>query len=89
MTGNTPPIHRVRSKGLLATLVYAATEDDIEQLAEVVHEAYLAKCSELQLSVKQQNAVIYSELSEESKELDRATVRAVLGALAEMVANDE
>lgn len=55
---------------------------DEERLAEAVHDAYLTTCARLGWPVKPANAVPYAELTEESKELDRASVRAVLAALA-------
>lgn len=51
---------------------------DIEHLAEAVHQAYLDTCDSIGWSVKPENRVPYSHLSEQSKELDRASVRAVL-----------
>ena len=54
---------------------------DIEALAATVHQAYLDTCHRLGWPVKPENQVPYSELSEDSKELDRASVRAVLHAL--------
>lgn len=54
---------------------------DIEILAEKVHQAYLDTCAKLGWDVKPENQVAYSELSDNSKELDRASVWAVLSAL--------
>lgn len=54
---------------------------DLEALAEAVHEAYLTTCKRLGWPIKPSNAVPYAELSEDSKELDRASVRAVLACL--------
>lgn len=51
---------------------------DLESLAEAVHEAYLTTCARLGWEVKESNRVPYAALSEASKELDRASVRAVL-----------
>ena len=51
---------------------------DIEKLAESVHNAYLITCKKLGWDVKPENQIPYSELIEDSKELDRASVRAVL-----------
>ena len=53
-------------------------EKDIEIMAERVHQAYLDTCDKLCWPVKLENQVSYAELSEDSKELDRASVRAVL-----------
>lgn len=54
---------------------------DLESMAEAVHNAYLATCAALGWSVKPENQVPYSALTEASKELDRASVRAVLACL--------
>lgn len=54
---------------------------DIEALAATVHQAYLDTCHRLGWPVKPENQVPYSELSEHARELDRASVRAVLHAL--------
>jgi hypothetical protein len=51
---------------------------EIEVMAEAVHNAYLETCARLGWPVKESNNVPYAELSEDSKELDRASVRAVL-----------
>lgn len=51
---------------------------DMEAMAESVHDAYLTTCDALGWGVKPENRVPYSELTEDSKELDRASVRAVL-----------
>lgn len=51
---------------------------DIEVLAEAVHEAYLDTCGRLGWPVKSENRVPYARLSDDGKELDRASVRAVL-----------
>lgn len=53
----------------------------IEALAAVVHQAYLDTCERLGWPVKPENQVPYTDLTEDSKELDRASVRAVLTAL--------
>lgn len=53
----------------------------IEQLAAAVHQAYLETCERLGWEVKPANRVPYEQLSEEAKELDRASVRAVLKAV--------
>ena len=57
------------------------SDDQIERLAGKVHDAYLATVGRLGLGFSQETQVPYSELSERYKELDRATVRAVLEAL--------
>jgi hypothetical protein len=51
---------------------------DLETLAAAVHDAYIDTCNALGWSIKPENRVHYSELTENSKELDRASVRAVL-----------
>lgn len=51
---------------------------DLEIMASAVHDAYLNTCNALGWGVKLENRVPYSELTENSKELDRASVRAVL-----------
>lgn len=51
---------------------------NMEQIAEAVHDAYLDTCKKLGWAVKPSNQVPYRDLTEESKELDRASVRAVL-----------
>lgn len=51
---------------------------DMEVMAASVHDAYLTTCDLLGWGVKPENRVPYSELTEDSKELDRASVRAVL-----------
>lgn len=58
-------------------------EGDIEKVAEAVHRAYLTTCEKLGWEVKPSNKVPYSELSEDSKELDRASVWAVLSILSD------
>jgi len=55
--------------------------DLVEVAAAAVHEAYLATCIRLGWDVRAENQVPYSELSWESQELDRASVRAVLAVL--------
>lgn len=50
----------------------------IDTVAAVVHLAYLDACRRLGWSVKPENRGNYESLSEESKELYRATARAVL-----------
>jgi len=54
---------------------------DIETMAEAVHQAYLDTCKKLGWPVKIENQVLYAGLSEDSKELDRASVRAVLNII--------
>jgi hypothetical protein len=54
---------------------------NIDHLAALVHQAYLDACARLGWTVRPDNAVPYEQLSEASKELDRATVRAVLDGL--------
>ena len=54
---------------------------DIEKLAESVHNAYLVTCKKLGWDVKPENQIPYSELIEDSKELDRASVWAVLDGI--------
>lgn len=54
---------------------------NIETLSEKVHLSYLETCKRLGLEVKPTNQVSYSELPEDSKELDRALVRTVANAL--------
>ena len=51
---------------------------NLEKLSELVHNAYLETCEKLGWEVKPENQIPYSELVEDSKELDRASVRAVL-----------
>jgi hypothetical protein len=53
----------------------------IEVMAAAVHQAYLDTCDRLGWSVKPENQVPYDALSEDSKELDRASVRAVLSVI--------
>lgn len=53
-------------------------DKDVESMAEAVHNTYLTTCKKLGWEVKTANLVPYSELSEDSKELDRASVRATL-----------
>lgn len=57
------------------------TTPTIEQMAASVHQAYLDTCARLGWGVKPENLVPYEDLSEDSKELDRASVRAVLACL--------
>lgn len=59
------------------------TQDPVEMeaMAEAVHQAYLDTCAQLGWDVKPANRVPYAALSEDSKELDRASVRAVLASL--------
>lgn len=60
--------------------------EEIEELAAAVHQAYLDTCARLGWEVKPSNLVPYAELSEDSKELDRASVRVVLSALQQQLA---
>ena len=54
---------------------------DVEAMAALVHQAYLDTCKKLGWPVKPENQIPYAALSEDSKELDRASVRAVLSYL--------
>jgi hypothetical protein len=54
---------------------------ELERVAAAVHDAYLTTCARLGWPAMPANQVPYAELSEESKELDRASVRAVLAAV--------
>lgn len=54
---------------------------ELEPMAEAVHQAYLDTCARLGWPVKPANQVPYTDLEEDSKELDRASVRAVLAYL--------
>lgn len=65
----------------LAETADGAPEVQMERLAAAVHQAYLNTCARLGWPVKLENQVPYAELAEDSKELDRASVRAVLNAL--------
>ena len=56
-------------------------ENDIEVMSEAVHQAYLDTCEKLGWDVKPENQIPYADLSEDSKELDRASVKAVLACL--------
>jgi len=60
----------------------APAGEALERMAEAVHQAYLDTCVRLGWEVKPSNLVPYAELSDDSKELDRASVRAVLAALS-------
>ena len=51
---------------------------DMEAMAASVHDSYLTTCDALGWDVKPENRVPYAELTDDSKELDRASVRAVL-----------
>jgi hypothetical protein len=64
---------------------------ETERLAALVHQAYLDTCARLGWEVSPSNQVPYAELSEDAKELDRASVRAVLAehALAQREARYE
>lgn len=63
---------------VLSSLEEEVGRSDIEALAEKVHQAYLTTCERLGWEVKESNKVPYADLTEDSKELDRASVRAVL-----------
>ncbi len=52
-----------------------------EEAASEIHIAYLSTCRKLDWKVKDENRVPYSHLSEESKELDRASFEAALYTL--------
>ena len=54
---------------------------DMEAMSASVHQAYLDTCKKLGWFVRPENQIPYAELSEDSKELDRASVRAVLAYL--------
>ena len=54
---------------------------DIEVLAERVHEAYITTCNRLGWNMKPVDLVPYESLTEDSRELYRASVLAVLEAL--------
>ena len=67
---------------------------DIEIVAAKVHEAWMS--SKLKQGVTTRNSesgeelmVPYDKLSEEAKELDRATVRAVYAAIEEVTRSNE
>ena len=72
-----------RMKAEIAALGRVLAPDDpaIEQAAEAVHDAYLDTCERLGWTVRDENKVSYSALTESSKELDRASVRATLTAI--------
>jgi len=57
-------------------------DEAIEKCAAAVHDAYLETCARLDWPVSPKNQVPYDELSEDSKELDRASVRATLRTVA-------
>lgn len=57
------------------------TNAEVEAAARAVHQAYLDTCDRLGWTVKAANRVPYDALDEPAKELDRATVRAVLAAV--------
>lgn len=63
---------------ILRTALAQPEPVDMETMAASVHNAYLTTCDALGWGVKPENRVPYSELTEDSKELDRASVRAVL-----------
>jgi hypothetical protein len=62
---------------------------DIEMLAAAVHQAYLDTCERLGWPVKPANQVSYNDLAEDSKELDRASVRAVLDLIQRRDKDDQ
>jgi hypothetical protein len=66
----------------------AFSDITIGELAARVHQAYLDTCDRLGWKVRPENRVPYAELSPESKQLDLATVCAVLDGLRERRAND-
>lgn len=59
-----------------------APNPNIERLSAAVHQAYIDTCDRLGWSILPANRVPYATLSEDSKELDRASVRAVLAGIA-------
>ena len=61
--------------------LHSLSPQALEALASEVHQAYLDTCDRLGWEVKLENKVPYEQLEEKSKELDRATVRAVAGFL--------
>lgn len=63
-------------------VIRQARERDIERFAAAVHQAYLDTCDRLGWPVLPSNDRPYDELHEDSRELDRASVRAVLDLLA-------
>ena len=58
--------------------MHKVTAEKIEELAEKVHNAYIAICERFQWDTEKGAKRPYSELDSESKELGRAYVRAVL-----------
>lgn len=85
---------REEDYGLIATALDAAERErhaldaalspsgnDLENMAAAVHVAYLSTCQRLGWEVKPSNAVPYVSLSHEAKELDRASVFAVLNVV--------
>jgi hypothetical protein len=71
-------IERIRVREVVEPPPAGLGLPDMEVMAEAVHEAYLTTCKKLGWDVKPANRVPYSELTDDSKELDRASVRAVL-----------
>ena len=74
----------VRARETLMLIQSSLSSDrmpEIEVMAEAVHNAYLDTCERLEWEVRPANLVPYADLSEDSKELDRASVRAVLSCL--------
>jgi hypothetical protein len=62
---------------------------DIEMVAEKVHEAWMESKRKQGITSRksefgEEQMVPYSELSEQAKELDRSTVRAVYAAIEEV-----
>lgn len=70
-----------RVQGIVAAVNGDVAPELMEQLAEAVHDAYLVTCDRLGWGVKPENRLPYSALTKDSQELDRASVRATLGAL--------
>lgn len=60
----------------------SAPEGDVERLANLVHEAYLESSKRLGWGIKPKFDVLYEQLPEDAKEVDRAAVRAVLSGLS-------
>ena len=73
-----PDARQKIAEALRARLAEPEPEPNIEEMAEAVHNAYLTTCDALGWDVRPENRVPYAELTENSKELDRASVRAVL-----------
>ena len=60
-----------------AVLLNSISPEAMEAMAASVHQAYLDTCARLGWEVREDNKVPYEKLEENSKELDRASVRAV------------